>query len=566
MFRLHRSSWTAGRTLAVAAGASVLCGAALAAAAVPIAVAGASSAPTPTQTLTVPTARHHHYRHGAVPRRTRDVRGVQALLAGPPAGSAAGSAARTGRKLLTYGGGGLAPGSGLTDAGVTTGQPKVYLVFMGSQWGTEGSNAAGQHTFAKDTAHMAAALQTFFAGLGTAGETWSGVMTQYCDGTGVGSTTCTQGDPLIPHPVGGVLAGVWYDKSSASAAQEAAGLTGSQLAAEAEAAAVHFGNADQTSNRDTQYVIVSPPGTDPDGWSNPTTGYCAYHDDTHDPTIDGAGPVSGPTVAFTNLPYVPDAGVSCGAGSVNSPGTLDGATEAASHEYAETLTDQFPETSPPGGWTNASGAETGDLCAYVSAPAVGPAFELTLATGSVAVQGTWSNRANGGKGACSDGEPDFAFAPSITAVSPQRGAAGSGVVISGVNLGGATSVSFAGTAASVVSDTPSSVTVVVPVGAANGAVTVTTPVGTATSAKPFYVTPSIDSFTPLSAGPGTTVTISGSGLGGAKKVMVGGKRAVITSDSATQIAVTVPTKATTGPIAVTTKYGTVTSATSLTVT
>ncbi len=532
------------------------------------AVAGAATSVPPGQTLTVPTAGHHHYRHGAVPRRTADVSGVHALVVGPtplaPTAPAARAAQRVGRKQLAYGGG-LTAG-GLVGAGVTTGRPEVYLVFMGGQWGTASTDGAGREVFTGDPAALAPALQQFFGGLGTDGETWSGVMTQYCDGAAVGASSCRQGDAMIPHPTGGVLAGVWYDNSTSATDQEAAGLTGNQLAAEAEAAATRFGNTDQTSNRDTQYVIVSPTGTDPDGWNSPTTGYCAYHDDSHDPSITGGGPVSGPIVAFTNLPYVPDAGGSCGAGTVNAPGTLDGATEAASHEYAETLTDQFPETNPPGGWTNASGAETGDLCAYVSAPAVGPAFDLVLATGTVAVQGTWSNRANGGKGACSDGEPDFVFVPSITSVAPKRAQAGAAVTIAGANLGGAESVSFGGAVAVIVADTPSAVTAIVPTGAADGVVTVVSPLGTASSPAVFFVAPSITSFSPASAPRGGTVTITGSGLGAAKKVSIGGKKAVVLSDTPTAIVATVPARASTGSVVVVTKHGKAVSATALTVT
>ncbi len=578
MFRTRRSTpgsrRTRGpalrsRTAAVTVAATALCATALAGvtAAVPSVAVGAAGASTPAQALTVPTAHHHRYRHGAVPRRTRDVSGVQALLADPgaqsPVGTAGPAASRAGRKLLTYGGG-LTAG-GLVGAGVTTGQPRVYLVFMGGQWGTASTDGAGREAFTGDPAALAPALQEFFGGLGTNGETWSGVMTQYCDGAAVRAASCAQGDAMIPHPTGGVLAGIWYDSSTSATNQEAAGLTGNQLAAEAEAAASRFGNTDQASNRDTQYVIVSPTGTDPDGWSSPTTGYCAYHDDTHDPSIGGGGPVAGPIAAFTNLPYVPDAGASCGAGSVNVPGTLDGATEAASHEYAETLTDQFPESSPPGGWTDASGAENGDLCAYVSAPAVGPAFDLVLATGTVAVQGTWSNRAGAGKGACSDGEPDFAFVPSVSSVAPKSAAAGATVTITGSNLGGATSVAFAGTTASVLVDTPSAITAVVPAGAADGPVTVVSTLGTATSSAVFHLAPSIDSFAPTSASPGGTVTIVGSGLGTAKKVTIGGKRSVVTSETATQIVVVVPARASSGPIVVLGKYGKATSATALTV-
>ena len=560
MFRLHRAPRAAGRALAVLAGATVLGVTGLATAAVPVGVAGASPAattPTTTPTLTVPTAHHHRYRHGAVPRKTRDVRGVQALQAG--------TSTRLGPKILTYGGGTLTAGSGLTGAGVTTGQPEVYLVFMGDQWGAETVNGSGVASFTGDPTGMAPVLQAFYSGLGTDGETWSGVMTQYCDGTSVGSATCSYGDAMIPHPVGGVLAGVWYDKSPASSAAEAAGLTGSQLAAEAESAANRFGNTSQASNRNAQYVIVSPTGTNPDGWSSPTNGYCAYHDDTHDPSIDGAGPVAGPTVAFTNLPYVPDAGPNCGAGTVNSPGTLDGATEAASHEYAETLTDQFPETYPTGGWTDAAGSETGDLCAYVAAPALGPAFNLTLATGTVTVQGTWSNRARGGKGACSDGEPDFAFTPTVSSVAPASAAAGTTVTIAGSVLQSTTSVTFAGTAATVRTVSPTAVTVTVPTGAADGTVTVTGTLGTAVSPVAFHLAPSIDSFAPSSAPRGGTVTITGSGLGAVKKVTIGGKRAAVSSETATQIVVTVPRLAKSGAIVAVAKYGTATSSTALTV-
>jgi len=528
-----------------------------------------STASTVTQTLTLPTALHHGYRPGAVPRHTRDVAGVAAIRANPSAMAPSAASARAALaprlsgKLLRYGGG-LTAG-GLTGAGVTTGQPRIYLVFMGSQWGTESTDGSGHKVFSGDPSAMAPELQRFFAGLGTNGETWSGVLTQYCDGAPAGATACTQGDAMVPHPTGGVLAGVWYDNTPGATSQEAAGLTGHQLAAEAEAAATLFGNTDQASNRDTQYVIVSPTGTNPDGWANPRTGYCAYHDDTHDPTIAGGGPVAGPIAAFTNLPYVPDATISCGSGTVNTPGVLDGATEAASHEYAETVTDQFPETTPPGGWTNASGAENGDLCAYVSAPAAGPAFDLVLATGTIAVQGTWSNRANGGKGACSDGEADFAFVPAVTSVSPASATAGTTVTIAGANLAGATSVSFAGSPAVVLTDTPTAITAVVPAGAADGSVTVVTPLGTAGSAAVFHLAPSITAFSPGSAPRGGTVTITGSGLGAVKKVTVGGKRAPIVSESATQIVVTVPARASTGPIAVTSKYGTATGATVLTV-
>ena len=261
----------------VLAGAVLVGGATVASFAGPSTVAGAASSTTaPSVVLTVPTAGHHAYRHGAVPKMTRDVAGVRALVSTPAVPGAAAQAARASTgKSLRYGGG-LTTG-GLTGAGVTVGQPKVYLVFMGDQWGTQ-TTSGGRQVFSNDPAAMAPALQTLFGGLGTGGETWSRILTQYCDGAATGATACVQGDTQVPYPTGGVLAGIWYDNVPVPSSP-----TGHQLAAEAAAAAAHFGNTDQASNRNTQYVIVSPTGADPDGWLSQTTGYCAYHDDTHDP-------------------------------------------------------------------------------------------------------------------------------------------------------------------------------------------------------------------------------------------------------------------------------------------
>lgn len=510
---------------------------------------GSTTGSTTVQ-LTDPMGNHHLYRHGAVPRRS--VRHGEVATDQRSAASTS-EAAKLSAKLLRYGGG----ASGLlSGAGVTTGQPRVYLVFYGDQWGTASTNGASQMTFSNDSAHLAPALQTFYAGLGTNGETWSGVLTQYCDGASVGATSCSSGDTNIPYPTSQVLAGVWYDSSAGATSATAAGATGHDLALAAEAAAAHFSNSTQASNRDAQYVIVSPTGANPDGWNDPVSGYCAYHDDTEDPGITGAGPVSGPVIAFTNLPYVPDAGASCGAGSVNSPGTLDGATEAASHEYAETLTDQFPGYSPIPGWISANGSENGDLCAYAPVTSPGPAFNLVLSTGTVAVQGTWSNIANGGKGACSDGEPTFVYRPSVSGFSPLVGPAGSTVTISGTNLGGVTSVTIGGVTALPTSVSTTQVTAIVPTDAANGPIVVNSGSLTASSAKSFNLTPTITSFTPGSGSAGTSVTIHGSGLAGAKKVTVGGKAATVVTDQATQIVVTTASKSVTGQVVAKTKYGT----------
>jgi serine protease len=185
------------------------------------------------------------------------------------------------------------------------------------------------------------------------------------------------------------------------------------------------------------------------------------------------------------MPYVPDAAASCGAGSVNTPGVLDGATEAASHEYAETLTDQFPEANPPGGWSTGGGKEIGDLCAYIAAPRPGAAYDLPLATGTVAVQGLWSNTAKRGRGGCVQ---SATVAPAITSVSPASGPRGSSVTVTGSGLDGARKVTVNGKKATISSDTATQVVVTVPPRATSGPIAVRTLAGTATSASVFTVT------------------------------------------------------------------------------
>jgi serine protease len=165
---------------------------------------------------------------------------------------------------------------------------------------------------------------------------------------------------------------VWEDTSATPTAP-----TGTQIAQEASRAAVHF--SDPTG---AQYVVVSPHGTDPDGWLDSRTGYCAYHDNTGDPSL---GTVTGPDVPYTNMPYVPDVGAECS--SFADPGPLDGADETISHEYAETLTDPYPSS----GWTDRVGNEVADKCEFLAGGSPGGSTYVHLATGTFALQGIWAN-------------------------------------------------------------------------------------------------------------------------------------------------------------------------------
>jgi hypothetical protein len=158
--------------------------------------------------------------------------------------------------------------------------------------------------------------------------------------------------------------------------------------------------------------------------------------------------------------------------------------------------------------------------------------------------------------------------PCIDGFTPLSGGVGAAVTITGVNLSGATALSFHGKSAAILTNSATKITTTVPAGATTGTISVTTGGGTAVSVASFKVikAPKITGFSPPSGAVGTVVTISGSNLSKAKSLTFNGVAATITTDNATTITAAVPAGATTGPIAVTTAGGTGTSATNFTVT
>ena len=329
----------------------------------------------------------HPYRHGALATRETTAR----MHAWEHAQSANFAAPTASTGKLSFGG-------GVNGIGVLSGHAKVYLVFYGTQWGAQSTDANGYAKFSGDAYGAAQKAQAMFKGIGTNGELWSADLTQWCDGSYVarGATSCPANAAFVPYQSGGVLAGVWYDNAAPSPASASA----AQLANEAIKAAAHFGNTTGYSNRYTYYVILSPHGTDPDNYKSPTQGYCAWHDYTAD-----AG-VSSPygNLAFSNQPYNIDVGGSCGVNFVNAgtAGNLDGYTMTLGHEWHETMSDQFPA----GGWTNQTGGsydgqENSDECAWIVPGVAGGAANITFSTGTFAEQASWSNDT----GACAISHP-----------------------------------------------------------------------------------------------------------------------------------------------------------------
>jgi hypothetical protein len=252
---------------------------------------------------------------------------------------------------LSYRGGASARSAGTI--GVET-APKIYLVFWGSQWSSDPSGEA-------------AILQSFYGAVG--GSPWLKSVVQYCQGVSSGTVFCNGAGTPAGNP-SGMLSGYWYDNTSSAPSRPRQ----SQLAAEAVRAAAYFGNRTSGSNASVQYVIATASGNNSNGFG---TQYCAWHSATS--STYGL-------IAYTNLPYITDAGASCGA-NFNDLGPYAGITIVGGHEMAETITDQFPST----GWLDGSGEENGDKCAWNSATS----DQNLNANTSYAVQPLWSNAANG---------------------------------------------------------------------------------------------------------------------------------------------------------------------------
>jgi hypothetical protein len=241
--------------------------------------------------------------------------------------------------------------------------PKIYLVLWGSQWTNN------------DPSGEAAILENFYRGVG--GSSWLNSVTQYCQGVATGTVTCGTSGAHAGDQTG-IFAGFWADNASSAPSKPKQ----SQIAAEAVRAAQHFGNTAVTSNTTVQYVIATATRNSSSGFGRQ---YCAWHSSTSS---------SYGNIAYTNLPYITDAGASCGA-NFNGLGPDAGITIVGGHEMGETITDQFPSS----GWLDSGGAENGDKCAWISS-GQGASADISLSSGTFPVQSLWSNAFNSGSGGC----------------------------------------------------------------------------------------------------------------------------------------------------------------------
>lgn len=229
---------------------------------------------------------------------------------------------------------GAAPASGsgnlINHGGPVENAPRVFVVF----WGWT-SDPSGEQPY----------LTRFLSSIG--GTSWLSTVSQYGGGW-----------------TGNLLAGTWSDSASVPSHP-----SDSAIQSEAAKAAGHFGAG---TSFNVEIVVATPHGHSTRGFG---TQFCAYH-----------GAVSSdPNVTYTDLPYMTDAGTSCGEDSVNgSSGLLDGVSIVEGHEMAETITDPLLNA-----WFDSSGFEIGDKCAWINLA------DITTSGGTFAMQPLWSNSAGG---------------------------------------------------------------------------------------------------------------------------------------------------------------------------
>lgn len=219
------------------------------------------------------------------------------------------------------------PGNLINHGGPVQTAPTVYVDFWG--WG---SDPSGEQSY----------LTSFLSSVG--GTNWLSSVNQY--GASYNSR----------------LAGTWSDTSAVPGSP-----SDGQIQAEASRAASHFGTGGSVN---VQIVVATPTGHSTSGFG---TQWCAYH----------GAVASNPNITYTNLPYMTDAGGSCGAGSVTGR-AVDGVSIVEGHELAEAITDPLLNA-----WYDANGEENGDLCAWTNL------HTISTSAGTFAVQPLWSNSAGG---------------------------------------------------------------------------------------------------------------------------------------------------------------------------
>jgi len=257
---------------------------------------------------------------------------------------------------------------------------RVYIDYWGSQWAS--GFTSGSYTSAQAQTYV----QGFFNNVG--GSTWHAIDTQYCKGAATGATTCTgvASSNFITN-LTGRLGGTCVHNVTLPRNNR---ITQSAIASEAVYAMTNcFGGYDANAI----YLVFTPSGHSMSGFG---TQWCAWHSST----TSGSS-----NVAYGYIPFMPDAGSSCGINFVNGTnnsygnGYFDGFSIVAGHEFVEAESDMWPGVSTacqgPGGGSD----ENADKCAWNQNG--GHSANILLADGhNYAVQPNWSNATTQGGSHC----------------------------------------------------------------------------------------------------------------------------------------------------------------------
>jgi len=241
--------------------------------------------------------------------------------------------------------------------------PKVYISWWGPEWGS------GFSTGGYSSAQAQAYNTDFFTNVG--GSAWNNVVKQYCKNVPSGTQNCASvtGAVYITNPTS-QFKGAWTDTTAVPS-----NPTQSNIFSAAQRLMAHFGY-----DANATYMVYTPHLKSMSGFG---TQWCAWH---------SSGSTASGQLAYAYIPYMPDAGASCGANFVNTSnnsygnGWFDGFSVVAGHEYSEAETDPFPSS----GWVDRQGAENADKCAWSASSA-----NVHLGSRDYAVQPTWSNAIGG---------------------------------------------------------------------------------------------------------------------------------------------------------------------------
>ncbi len=223
--------------------------------------------------------------------------------------------------------------------GVVQHEPKVHVVFWGSNWNSAGNTAA--------KAKILELLEVL------SGSAYQSILTQYFDASGRISPNVSVNsfvDTRVAAP----------SKVTFSSMEPEIGYAIEQKGWKREA--------------DAQFVLLSAPGTTYEAGFGE---FCAYHD------VDGQGGI------YDFVPWAGDApfGTTSNCAGYYGKGDATKATSLmASHEYSESATDPRWDTAP--GWQDLEGYELADMCStpYDEIPGKGSA--------KVYVQGLYDDRQN----------------------------------------------------------------------------------------------------------------------------------------------------------------------------